>query len=269
MSAGDIPVPETPPELPPACAAVDADLVELALGALAGKVRVAAVAHLEGCDRCSSEVGQLSAAADQLLNLAPSAEPPVGFEARVFERLGLRAPPSGESLAKPSSRPLRRPWAQRQAPPEPGAAGRGWLVGPVRRAAAVAAAVVLIFAGGALAGRSLTGSPGPQEAAAGAGSVATSALVNRGRTVGRVFLYAGNPTWLFMYLDAPGGAAWQGTLRCEVTLDGGPALVLGHFWLTGGQGAWGASVSQPAGRLRQARVLNRGGRVLAVADLPS
>ena len=36
--------------------------------------------------------------------------------------------------------------------------------------------------------------------------------------MGRVMVYAGNPTWLFMYMD---DASWQGTLRCEVVLDQG------------------------------------------------
>ena len=81
--------------LPPECARVDPDLAELALGALAGKERVTALAHLEDCSRCSAEVDELAAAADQLLHLAPAAEPPVGFEARVFERLGLRPAPAG------------------------------------------------------------------------------------------------------------------------------------------------------------------------------
>ena len=78
----------------PECAAVEDDLVELALGSLTGKQRVVALAHLDTCPRCSAEVEELSAAADELLHLAPLTEPPVGFEARVFERLGLRARPS-------------------------------------------------------------------------------------------------------------------------------------------------------------------------------
>ena len=79
--------------LPPACAAISDDLAELALGTLTGRERVVALSHLESCARCSAEVEELSAAADQLLHLAPSAEPPVGFEAGVFERLGLQDKP--------------------------------------------------------------------------------------------------------------------------------------------------------------------------------
>ena len=62
MAASPAPGPEG--GLSPACAAVDADLAELALGALTGKDRVAALAHLEVCHRCAGEVEQLAAAAD-------------------------------------------------------------------------------------------------------------------------------------------------------------------------------------------------------------
>ena len=112
--------------LAPECARIDPDLAELALGALTGKERVTALAHLEDCSRCSAEVDELAAAADQLLHLAPAAEPPVGFEARVFERLGLRPGPVG--------------W-------------RSWPVWRPKLALAVAAAAVVVAFGlGALLG---------------------------------------------------------------------------------------------------------------------
>ena len=72
------------------------------------------------------------------------------------------------------------------------------------------------------------------------------------------------PPGLFMYMD---DASWQGTLRCEVVLDQGPTVMLGRFWLSGGKGAWAASVAQPAGRLSQARIVGAAGNVLASANL--
>ena len=80
--------------LAPGCAAVDDDLAELALGSLAGRQRAAALAHLERCPRCGAEVDKLSAVADELAHLVPAVEPPVGFEARVSERLRPPAPRS-------------------------------------------------------------------------------------------------------------------------------------------------------------------------------
>jgi hypothetical protein len=57
---------------------------ELALGALSGETRGAAIAHLEGCARCREEVSSLSDAADLLLLAAPRVDPPAGFETRVL-----------------------------------------------------------------------------------------------------------------------------------------------------------------------------------------
>jgi hypothetical protein len=231
--------------LPPACAAVEDDLAELALGTLTGRQRVAALAHLESCARCSEEVDELSAAADQLLLLAPSAEPPVGFEAGVFERLGVQDRP------------------RRWRPPI------GWRLTwrPKVVAAIGACALAAAFGVGALVGHFAGGgSPGNRAAPiAGAHAAIYEAALHSGtHTVGRVMVYAGNPTWLFMFMDDP---SWQGTLRCEVVMDQGPTVMLGHFWLSDGKGAWAASVPQPAGRLAEARIVNAKGQVLAEADL--
>jgi hypothetical protein len=224
--------------LPPECAAVDEDLLELALGSLTGKQRVAALAHMESCARCSAEVDELSKAADQLLHLAPASEPPIGFEAGVFERLGLD--------------PHRSGW-------------RSWLAVRPRIAMAMAAcALVVTFGLGALVGHSGRPSgdqyapPGPKP------PIEAAALYSGAHMVGRVLVYAGNPTWLFMYMDDP---AWQGAIHCEVVVDQGATVDLGKFWLSEGKGAWAASVNQPAGRLSQARIVGANGKVLASATL--
>ena len=203
------------------CALVAPLLEELALGVLSGDERALAIAHIESCDRCSSLVAELSASADQLLHLAPAAEPPPGFEARAFERMGIRRPRKKARL-------------------------------PLAIAAALAA--LAAFAGGWFAGHA-----GQRYRGA---ALETASLMSSGRPVGKVMVYAGNPTWVFMYMDDP---AWSGALRCQVVEDQGPVLTLGTFWLSAGKGAWAASVQQPAGRLREARVVNGAGRVLAVA----
>jgi hypothetical protein len=224
--------------LRPECAAVDDDLVALALGSLTGKQRVAAVAHMETCARCSAEVDELSKAADQLLHLAPASEPPIGFEAGVFERLGLNPRPAG--------------W-------------RKWLAARPKLAIAMAAcALVVTFGIGAVVGHGSSGggeryaAPGPKA------PIETAALYSGSHMVGRVFVYAGNPTWLFMYMDDP---AWQGAIHCEVVVDQGTTLGLGQFWLSEGKGAWAASVDQPAGRLSEAKIVGADGKVLASATL--
>jgi len=228
--------PEQPGHLPPACAAGDADLPALALGTLSGKARVAALAHLDQCARCSAEVEELSMVADHLVHLAPEAEPPIGFEARVFERLGLLQPSS-----------LPAPWYRRVPK---------WAVG------AAAALALLVFGAGALIGRGTT-TPPP---AATSTPVQETALISSstGKDVGEVYVYAGNPTWLFMVIN---GSDWQGTLRCEVIEEDGSPIVLGRFWLADGKGAWSESVNEPAGRLMAARVIGANGQSLAWASL--
>ena len=73
------------------CAELHDVAAELALGALTGRERAAAIAHLEKCKACREDVRQLTVVGGRLLELLPPAEPPVGFEIRVLERLGVRA----------------------------------------------------------------------------------------------------------------------------------------------------------------------------------
>ena len=259
------------------CAAVSEALVDLALGVLAGEERTAAVAHLEGCPRCSRWVAELSAASNELLHLAPAAEPPIGFEARVFERLGLKQPvPPARGLVGRHGRLVGRGSLSGRGR----LAGRARLAGRGRLAGAVggiAAAVALAFGGGLLAGGGLSGGglsagglagqaprSSPAAAPASTGALETAALFSQGRPVGKVLVYPGNPTWVFMYMD---DGTWTGALRCQVVEDRGPAVTLGTFWLSSGKGAWAASLSQPSGRLRSAQVVDASGHVLAVARL--
>jgi hypothetical protein len=72
---------------------------ELALNLLTGAERAAAIAHLEGCQECRADVFSLAATADELLELAPPVDPPVGFESRVLRTIAqedrvVRAPQS-------------------------------------------------------------------------------------------------------------------------------------------------------------------------------
>jgi hypothetical protein len=232
-------------DLPARCTALSGALGELALGTLTGRERAALVAHLEKCTACSAEVDALSLTADQLLHLAPTAEPPVGFEAGVFQRLGLQQRTRGSQ---------QRTRGKRYWP-----AWRPKLV-----ASMAAGALVLAFGLGALLGFGTAGGGSGRPAAASQGPIQVASLFSGGHAVGQVFVYAGNPTWLFMDMN---NVRWEGALRCEVVVDQGPTITLGRFWLSDGKGAWAASVSQPAGRLVEARVVGASGRVLASADL--
>lgn len=73
---------------------------EMALGALTGRGRAEAVAHLEACGTCQEAVRLLLAMADRLPELLPACDPPPGFEDAVLARIGLAPPvPGGHGRA--------------------------------------------------------------------------------------------------------------------------------------------------------------------------
>ena len=75
---------------PMVCAEMEELAAELAAGILPAELRTAAEAHVAGCARCRALVGELTAAVDQLLLLAPSDEPRPGFDGAVLERVRPR-----------------------------------------------------------------------------------------------------------------------------------------------------------------------------------
>jgi hypothetical protein len=84
------------------CSDLAAVAPELALEILDGDERAAAIEHLEGCVTCQLLVDTLAADADRLLMLAPTAEPPLGFQQRVLSSLTQVARPA---MPRPRSRP--------------------------------------------------------------------------------------------------------------------------------------------------------------------
>jgi hypothetical protein len=84
------------------------------MGILTGRERAATLAHVDTCLRCAEELEQLSHAADAVVRVAPELEPSMGFEVRLFNRMGLAAevPPALDQLT-----PIRRiaavRWARR------------------------------------------------------------------------------------------------------------------------------------------------------------
>jgi len=233
----------TGPSPVPTCAAVQGDLAELALGTLAGRERADALSHLAGCPRCRAELERLSEAADALVQLAPPAEPPVGFEVRLFDRLGV----------------VPRPEARRR----PGPGGRAVRV--LLAAAAVVVAVALAFGAGWAA------SPGTRSPSLGVtggdfdGRLVSARLTVGDHADGEVLVYSADPSWMFMTVADAGRSA---EVTCEVTTRGGRTVRVGTFWLSpGGYGAWGTALPVPAAEVRSARVVARDGTVLASAVL--
>ena len=144
------------------CEGYSCELAELALGVLTGRERAEALSHVESCPRCAEELEQLSRVADAVVRVAPEMEPPVGFEVRLFERMGVADVPR-----------RRRVWSSRWVP-----------VG-------VAAAVVALGLG---LGLSLASAPPPAAA-----KVTSANLVENGVAVGHVDIDA-TKAWMSMAL---------------------------------------------------------------------
>src|SRR5271156_5982766 len=87
------------------CDAYSENLAELALGILTGRARAATLAHVDSCAHCAEELEQLARAADAVVSVAPELEPTVGFEVRLFNRMGLVDAPVPESQRR--ARPIR------------------------------------------------------------------------------------------------------------------------------------------------------------------
>ena len=210
------------------------ELAELALGVLTGRERATVLSHTESCPHCRGELEVLSRAADSVVLAAPEVEPPMGFEVRLFEQMGLADKAS----------PSRHRWRSRRM-----------------AAAAIAAAVVL----GALgAGWALTSSShSPTLSSVAPGGTTSAALTGNGRIVGHVTI-DGAKRWMSMTLA---DSSVHGTVECVVVTDDGAVHHVGTFVAEAGYGAWIARLRVDPARLRSAEVLSAGGAVIATASL--
>jgi Putative zinc-finger len=148
---------------------------EIALGTIGGEERAEALRHLATCAECRRAVDELSAVADELLTIAPVQEPPAGFESRVVEALGMKP---------------RRRFGLRVA---------RWL-GPPVAAAAIAAGV---FAGAYHDDRvTAERYRDTLEQADGRYFLAEPLRSETGAEAGVAFGYEGEPSWVFVTVDA-------------------------------------------------------------------
>lgn len=205
---------------------------ELALGALVGRERAQAVAHIEHCSSCREEVHALARVSDHLVNLIPGADAPLGFETRVMSRLGF-------SQGVPRIVPLRK----------------------------VAAAVILMLVVGAtgwsIGQRSAGVSPRPEEGTRPLATPLRSAsFLANGHIVGTVFAYQGRPWWVYVAVDTDRADA---TISCQLVRRDGTVVSLGTFALTHGYGYWGVPSQVDPTDVRSARLVTTDGHLLATA----
>ncbi len=85
---------------------------ELALDLLGGVERASALAHLETCEPCRHEVAALTEITEDILVLAPTAEPSAGFAAGVLARIDRLATPTTTTPHAVKPAPRRRLWAR-------------------------------------------------------------------------------------------------------------------------------------------------------------
>lgn len=71
------------------CTQVEQALTEYALGLLPAAESRAVSVHVLRCPACRQEVEEVQAIGEQLLDLIPGAEPPLGFDQRVLSAVGL------------------------------------------------------------------------------------------------------------------------------------------------------------------------------------
>jgi len=236
---------EDAPKNDPGCARYTDDLAELALGVLTGRERARALAHVDECPRCAEELEQLSRVADTVLQVAPEVVPPVGFESRLFERMGLTA----------ASRPARR--RLRALPPLRSIRPRQWVPAAVAAAAAFAA---LGF------GLSTASTPAGIQANATTGTktVLSGDFVQAGETVGHVVAVGGDRPWMSMMLE---DSTARGVVHCVVVTRDGVTHEVGTFVAREGYGAWVAPLHLDPKDVQKAEVVTPDGAVIATATL--
>ena len=215
---------------------------ELALGLLSGPERADALAHLETCPVCRTTVEELSDVADGMLLLAPEAEPPVGFETGVLERLD----------GKEQRRPRRR------------------------RAVMAAAAVVAFLLGGvagALVARDRQSRLDREYIAAlreldgRALAAARLRVPESGEQVGQVFLYEGAVSWLFVTVDDASAPADE-ELVVELRFEDGRRVEVPGLHVVAGRGSLGATVELRLRDLDGVRVVDDDGRERYTVERP-
>ena len=218
---------------------------ELSIGVLDGAERADVLEHLEHCPSCRAFLEELTQVAEAALLLVPEIEPPLGFESKVGEQLGL---------------PLREPALLCE--PALHARGRTRLLARASAAViAVAAAsglgVWIAQAAGHPPTRAQAVAPTPNR------SMRAQLFNELGQPVGQVIAHSGRPGWVFMTVDNQSAGGW---VVCYLETAAGKSVRLGTFDIYEGHGSWGAAAPVSMSQLRGARLVGATGATVAVAS---
>lgn len=222
---------------------------ELALEIAIGEERDVALRHLRDCPGCRRLVAELSTVGDELLLLAPSHEPPLGFESRVLEALGESREP-----------------ARRERPP----VRRRWLVTAAATAALVLGAAlgaVSVFVASVDERRLAESYLAVLSEGQGSFFAAAALQASEGRA-GTVFGYEGRPSWIVITLEPP--LEEERVFRVEARTQDGRYLDLGDAALGGEVRVWGGRIPVELSTVLDVRVVaSDGGEMLVATFDPS
>lgn len=220
------------------CGQLEELAAELALGTVSGAERAAALDHLAGCGPCRNLVDELARVADNVLLLAPVAEPPPGFESRVLSRLGVAPAPAFR------------------------------VVTPIRRRVLVGVAAAVLVAGLSGVGAAWLAGDDRSPVSVAAGEVRTALAVDTaGHWTCRAVVYGENPTWLVVSLDRTDDLS--AVFSVEAVHSGRSEPVpMGTFAIDRGHGSFAKAVELPADGVETIRVLDAGGRVRYTMEFP-
>jgi hypothetical protein len=87
-------------------------------------------------------------------------------------------------------------------------------------------------------------------------------LTAAGRPLGRAYAYSGNPSWVFMDVQASG---LNGTYTCELQLADGTTVPAGVVMVYDGTGDWAHTVTVQANQLERATLVTSTGVTVATA----
>lgn len=213
---------------------------EVALGIADGEDRAWALEHLDSCPECRARIERLASLADELLLLAPAAEPPAGFEARVVDAVGA-----------PGRRPRPR-WRLRIALPVAAAvtaaacaAGAVWFALSDDRDLADAYRATLAVANGEYFDAAPMELPG-------------------GEKVGYVYGYQGRASWVLgiVYAGVP-----DADYELQVVTRSGQRMPLRQLSVVDGHGSAGGVTRVDYDRIAEIRLLAADGREVADSNL--
>jgi hypothetical protein len=196
-------------------------------------VRDEVLAHVSHCADCRRELELATEIADELLLLAPAHEPPAGFDARVLAAL--------------------RPGPTRHTRRWPLAAAAALLV------AALGAGVTWWVTAD---DRNVADRYREALATAHGSYMRAAPLDSNGARAGYVFVYQGEPSWVFVYVE--NGPSGEHEVLA-VTADG-RRIDIGHCTVLDGQGSWGRTIELPVRAIEYVELV-LDGRTTMVAAL--